>query len=613
LVVVPRSSALQQAEDRLSSLAMVALVLGNRPPVSTAMVRAHLSESFGIGSDRVSVHRFWPDDFIARFRHREDLDMVLGTPPPLRSNFALRWRPWSRLSMASVGPFRFRALVGMRGIPAHARAAETVMDTVQFILGSSCARVHIADDGAVGDPDDERELFVSAWCAHPDLIPDEKIIAIPEREEEHDGGPPSFLRREEMIHHEVPALRYLVRLRIVEYQDWHTPPPSDDEGFDPRDDEDSDDSNCNGFHPGFQHSGGGGARPRTTRFGRAQDPRLQRNFEAPFQRRQAAQVVTVGQVRCPVASGRPEHPGRAPAAGFPALGWTRVVRDLALEVDLGIGAARSLSPVRAAPDDPMCAEAELGCTAESGALAVGEGVTGQLMTIDRDPNSGSESAAVYKGLVGRSLDEDLGLMVGQVDWAMGPCSANASEEHGHVVAAVLTGPVCTEPGMSVLPAQVDAGLPVQDLVGAPDAAVVLTTTPVGVADMAVAAPVVATQSVDEFISELIKPLPQTILSTPSLRSTRDPRAIDTVEWLPKRSARLAAKSRFREEKPDKQARKILMRKLGYDVQTEHPDEATFQEFHDAAFKVALVGEAEEAMQVLLRGGRANGGRAVRAA
>lgn len=30
-----------------------------------------------------------------------------------------------------------------------------------------------------------------AWCAHPDLIPDEKILTIPEPEEEHDGGPPS--------------------------------------------------------------------------------------------------------------------------------------------------------------------------------------------------------------------------------------------------------------------------------------------------------------------------------------------------------------------------------------------------------------------------------------
>lgn len=41
---------------------------------------------------------------------------------------------------------------------------------------------------ALADPDDERELFVTAWCVHPDLIPDEETMAIPEPEEEHDGG-----------------------------------------------------------------------------------------------------------------------------------------------------------------------------------------------------------------------------------------------------------------------------------------------------------------------------------------------------------------------------------------------------------------------------------------
>lgn len=41
LVVVPRSSELQAAEDALS-LALTAMVVGTRPPVSTAMIRAHL-------------------------------------------------------------------------------------------------------------------------------------------------------------------------------------------------------------------------------------------------------------------------------------------------------------------------------------------------------------------------------------------------------------------------------------------------------------------------------------------------------------------------------------------------------------------------------------------
>jgi len=78
-------------------------------------------------------------------------------------------------------------LVGTKGIPAHARSVETA----QTILGSSSARVEIANPGALADPDDDRELFVAAWCAHPNLIPDEKIMAVPEPQEEHDGGPHS--------------------------------------------------------------------------------------------------------------------------------------------------------------------------------------------------------------------------------------------------------------------------------------------------------------------------------------------------------------------------------------------------------------------------------------
>lgn len=48
-------------------------------------------------------------------------------------------------------------------------------------------------------------------------------MAILELEEEHDGGPPLYLRPWEVIHNEVPALRYLVLLRLVEFKDWQTP------------------------------------------------------------------------------------------------------------------------------------------------------------------------------------------------------------------------------------------------------------------------------------------------------------------------------------------------------------------------------------------------------
>lgn len=178
--------------------------------MTTAMVRAHLAEVFGIANGRVSVRRHWPDDFIVRFSRQEDLELVLGTPSPATAPFALRWRGWSRLIGGSARAFRFRILVGLKGIPAHARSAETA----QILLGSSCARVEVANNDALNDPDDERELFVAAWCVHPDLVADEKIMAVPEPDEEPDGGPPLFLRPEEIIHADLLSLRYLVRIRL---------------------------------------------------------------------------------------------------------------------------------------------------------------------------------------------------------------------------------------------------------------------------------------------------------------------------------------------------------------------------------------------------------------
>jgi hypothetical protein len=103
----------------------------------------------------------------------------------------------------------------MKGIPSHARSSKVA----QTILGSAGAKVEVANPDALSDPVDERKLFVSTWCTHPDLVPNEIIMAVLEPEEEHNGGSPLYLRLHEIIHDEVPALRYLVHIRIVEFQD----------------------------------------------------------------------------------------------------------------------------------------------------------------------------------------------------------------------------------------------------------------------------------------------------------------------------------------------------------------------------------------------------------
>ncbi|CAD6228420.1 unnamed protein product [Miscanthus lutarioriparius] len=110
---------------------------------------------------------------------------------------------------------------------------------------------------------------------------------------------------------------------------------------------------------------------------------------------------------------------------------------------------------------------------------------------------------------------------------------------------------------------------------------------------------------EDFITAFKKPLTMPALSSPPrLRLTQVARArvgeLDDSDLVPKRSARLAAKSRHREQKPEAQARKVMMKCLGLEVETELPNEASFEEFQ-TAFKLPLSTSTREAMQVLFPG------------
>jgi hypothetical protein len=101
------------------------------------------------------------------------------------------------------------------------------MAVAQSILGTVCTHIELASL-EVTPPDDDQEFFVVAWCLHPTFVPDETIIFIPK---------PNvciprnalYIDVEEIVLNRLPSLQCLVRLRIVEYQDWSTPPPSSDD------------------------------------------------------------------------------------------------------------------------------------------------------------------------------------------------------------------------------------------------------------------------------------------------------------------------------------------------------------------------------------------------
>ena len=107
-----------------------------------------------------------------------------------------------------------------------------------------------------------------------------------------------------------------------------------------------------------------------------------------------------------------------------------------------------------------------------------------------------------------------------------------------------------------------------------------------------------------FIDSFRRPLQQPLVaSPPRLRVTRKVNYDVDDDFVPKRCARLAAKSKFREPKPEAEARKVMMKRLGLETPTKVPDAASFEEFQQA-FALPLSPMTREAMDwlVLIRRG-----------
>lgn len=110
----------------------------------------------------------------------------------------------------------------------------------------------------------------------------------------------------------------------------------------------------------------------------------------------------------------------------------------------------------------------------------------------------------------------------------------------------------------------------------------------------------APPSPNTFVASFKRGLDTPLLSTPILRITRRVRLAEDPDFVPKRSAQLATKSGYRELRPEAQARKVMMRRLGFEKETEVPDEASFEEFQEL-FKQPLTPSKREALDILFPG------------
>jgi hypothetical protein len=103
--MVHHSDEINVTEQALER-ALVAVVGGARPSVSTTDVRLWLRDFYGIPSSNVTVHRFHLKDFLISFSLPGDMFRVLHHPPP-NPSFALILKRWRRQLMASMDNLLF--------------------------------------------------------------------------------------------------------------------------------------------------------------------------------------------------------------------------------------------------------------------------------------------------------------------------------------------------------------------------------------------------------------------------------------------------------------------------------------------------------------------------
>jgi hypothetical protein len=154
--------------------------------------------------DEFSIHKYEPEAVLVEFASSAAADRVLHAGLPVDAPFPLIWKRWRRQAGGNL------ALVQLKSIPDHARN----MKTAQIILGNDCSNL-VAALANIGD-NDRSSFYVVAWCMHPDLIPTERLIFIPEPPKPYvERG--LFIRPEELIHSKKDGLWYRVGVDIVEF------------------------------------------------------------------------------------------------------------------------------------------------------------------------------------------------------------------------------------------------------------------------------------------------------------------------------------------------------------------------------------------------------------
>ena len=207
---IPRSEELIDAEESFR-LALIGSIDGTYPEVEAEDVQHLLRITHNIYG--VHVRRYSTTDFLLEFKSSTDIKKVMRSGCPTHAPFKLTFKRWSRRYMAISLPLQFHVLLQIRNLPIHAWN----LSTVATILSSSCTELKPTPDTVARS--DFRYFRLLAWTLDPNSIPTGKMLSIPEPREPV-GGPPLFLRPEEMMYSSAPTLHYAIEIDILEIQDW---------------------------------------------------------------------------------------------------------------------------------------------------------------------------------------------------------------------------------------------------------------------------------------------------------------------------------------------------------------------------------------------------------
>ncbi|CAL5044434.1 unnamed protein product [Urochloa decumbens] len=570
------------------------MVAGTRPVVSPAQVELFMSEHFELGRDDVEVRLHRPDDFLLVFRRRIDADRVLHAEPPGNSVLRLTFRRWRREACAVSEPLQFKVLLDMKGIPGHLWE----VDVAQRIVGTSCSIIQAAPD--VETRRNMRTFTVAAWAVHPDLIPEEVVVIVPEKDAPFSPGN-LFLRPEELIHTSKSTLRYRVSIEVREVQDWHETPDSSSDERREHGRSDDDESDQDGF-PG---AGNGGRSskpwPRRHRFSPGNGPG---GSTWPTAKGCDSVLGWWGHANGPCNYGHAWSADKTRKAAVPPQRWSQRGRPTRRETSASVGTTTAAGrPLRSVEDrdapaeedflpsrhdtrvdplmrwDPMRQES-LKCMQTSGEIPV-VSVFGRILSAvgarrSLGPSLETVTFPVTMPVVLEGADaasaraitvEQVKLVPGMS--VHGPCSP----VHRPGLPGTLVGGHAVSP--TVLQAVVDS-CDEGNANGAwsPQATRFVTTSRGSPPAQHDNVPL----SDADFADLCTKPLPETVVITSPPR--RKPRRTYQDSLLPRRSSRIAKKTKGRVSNPVVAAQNVLMRKLGILQPDAEPDAEAVQQYTD---------------------------------